>query len=886
MLKILYFYIMKTKNYLLCLFLVVFLIKNKSAQGQHYVTIPDPVFVSWLQIFYPNCMNGNQMDTTCSDIVNAVSVSFSNTPSITNIDGIQYFDNLQNLDCANRHLTFLPELPKFLKTLDCSGNDLAVLPVLPSTLTSLDCSGNNLAVLPALPVGLRYLDFDHNDLTLLPSLPDSLEELYGKYNDLTELPVLPNSLKKIYCEYNQITSLHPLPLSLKELYIMSNLLTSLPTLPPAIEHINVVGNQLTALPTLPASLKYLFCTANPLGSLPALPNALLGLGCNQNQLTILPALPASLKNLDCNSNQLTVLPDISGTSLTHLSCVQNLLTFIPVLPNSLQDLRFTSNQVSSLPSLPPSLNRLFCGNNNISCFPVFSDSNNWEYLVLTPNPFTCLPNYISAMTSQLMNYPLCQDADIVNNPHACESMSGISGHTYNDQNVNCSYDNTEPGIAHIPVKLYDSNNNLIAQSTSFSNSIYNFVQAAGTYKVAIDTTGKPYTLSCVTAGVDTIVVTTNGNALATDVNFGLKCKPGTDIGVQSVFTQGFVFPGQLHTLNVVAGAMGYWYNLNCGAGISGQVVVHIQGPVTYVGPANGALTPTVSGNMYTYNIPDFGNINNTDAFNMVFTTNTNAQSGNDICVDIAVSPTAADNNTDNNYYQYCYTVVNSMDPNMKEVFPQSVLPGYDDYFIYTIHFQNTGTAPAFNIMLVDTLSTLLNTETFELLNYSHTNMVMLKDRVLTFRFPNIMLPDSTTNEPASKGFVQFKIKPIEILYTGINVENKAEIYFDYNAPVVTNTAVTKFEYITGTDGMPGSEHLNIFPNPVGEKAYLYYKASCSQTIKITIFNVIGQEIRSFNISADAGLNTIPINTQELISGVYMLMVNEGKSGSGKIKFVK
>ena len=30
-----------------------------------YVTIPDSNFVNFLNIYYANCMNGNQMDTTC-----------------------------------------------------------------------------------------------------------------------------------------------------------------------------------------------------------------------------------------------------------------------------------------------------------------------------------------------------------------------------------------------------------------------------------------------------------------------------------------------------------------------------------------------------------------------------------------------------------------------------------------------------------------------------------------------------------------------------------------------------------------------------------------------------------------------------------------------------
>jgi uncharacterized repeat protein (TIGR01451 family) len=72
-------------------------------------------------------------------------------------------------------------------------------------------------------------------------------------------------------------------------------------------------------------------------------------------------------------------------------------------------------------------------------------------------------------------------------------------------------------------------------------------------------------------------------------------------------------------------------------------------------------------------------------------------------VHVEINPTPLDGDTSNNVYDFCYKVVNSYDPNMKEVYPVNVLPGYDDWFTYTIHFQNTGNAPAFNIRLRDTL---------------------------------------------------------------------------------------------------------------------------------------------------------------------------------------
>ena len=50
-----------------------------------------------------------------------------------------------------------------------------------------------------------------------------------------------------------------------------------------------------------------------------------------------------------------------------------------------------------------------------------------------------------------------------------------------------------------------------------------------------------------------------------------------------------------------------------------------------------------------------------------------------------------------------------------------------------------------------------------------------------------MLPDSNVNEPASHGFIKFRIQQKASNPTGARIENTAAIYFDYNAPVLTNT---------------------------------------------------------------------------------------------------
>src|SRR5207253_2664452 len=97
-----------------------------------------------------------------------------------------------------------------------------------------------------------------------------------------------------------------------------------------------------------------------------------------------------------------------------------------------------------------------------------------------------------------------------------------------------------------------------------------------------------------------------------------------------------------------------------------------------------------------------------------------------------------------------------------------------------------------NILIVDTLDNNLDLTTFEVTNYSHKSTALLNGRVLIVSFPNIYLSDSATNSAGSKGFVQYRIKPKANMLIGSQITNKAYIYFDFNDPIVTNIAATRF----------------------------------------------------------------------------------------------
>lgn len=825
-----------------------------------YVTIPDTKFADWLNAHIPVAMNNNQMDTTNSVVTSLARIEIEND-SVFDLTGVQYFSSLITLDCGNgvyayapNRLKFLPPLPPTLDTLICGSNLLDSLPYsLPPTLRFLKCYNNPLHQLPVLPNALTYLECYSDSLKNLPALTPALYFLNCGFNSLDSIPTLPGTLQILYCNSDSLYVLPALPNSLVSLDCGNNFLTSLPSLPSSLQGLECSNNALASLPALPSSLYWLACAQNQLANLTALPNLLSELDCGYNPLANLPVLPASLYWLSCEQDQLSILPALPN-SLAYLYCENNQLTNLPPLPSSLVDVRCDFNFLTSLPALPNLLIYLSCQNNNIPCFPLFPNSIVW--LNIYNNPFNCLPNYIPNMDLTTLSFPLCSPA----NSNGCPPAEGIVGFTYKDNNGNCTMDAGDGALINIPVQLYDNANNFLAKTFTAINGVYDFPQPAGTYTASVDTVAIPFVMSlCANPGLDSVVTTT---LLDTNVNFAVACKPGFDVGVQSATTGcQLIFPGFQHELFISAGDMSKRYNLNCATGVSGQVQISVTGNVNYIGPAPGALIPSVSGNVFTYSISDFSLINNSTDFNLIFQTMTSAQAGDIICASVSVSPTAGDIDTTNNIYSYCYVVENSHDPNEKEVYPKTVPIGYQGWFTYTIRFENTGTAPAMNIHLTDTLDKNLDPSTLQEINYSHTNTAIVNGNVLAVNFPNINLAANAT------GFVQYRIKPKQTI-VGKYIHNMAYIYFDYNEPIVTNDAVSSFHDIlpTGTNELKENE-IFIFPNPTSEFIYLNYARKNPQA-QFEILDLLGRKIQS-------GMLQTRIDVSLLESGFYMLKITDG-----------
>ena len=148
---------------------------------------PDEYFRNWMLIQD----YGKDGKLTENEIKKVTSISVSGILPIGNLEGIEYFTNLETLNCSGCNLYFL----------DVSKN---------TALTTLMCYNCNLYSLDVSKnTALKYLCCDFNQLTSLDvSKNTALTDLSCYYNQLTSLDVSKNTtLEWLKCFSNQLTSL-------------------------------------------------------------------------------------------------------------------------------------------------------------------------------------------------------------------------------------------------------------------------------------------------------------------------------------------------------------------------------------------------------------------------------------------------------------------------------------------------------------------------------------------------------------------------------------------------------------------------------------------------------------------------------------------------------
>ncbi len=248
--------------------------------------------------------------------------------------------------------------------------------------------------------------------------------------------------------------------------------------------------------------------------------------------------------------------------------------------------------------------------------------------------------------------------------------------------------------------------------------------------------------------------------------------------------------------------------------------------------------------------------------------------------------TPADNVT--LYPMICIT---SFDPNEKEVYPSAVPESYvtadTNYFNYKIRFQNTGSDTAFDIIVRDTLDANLNIGSFELVSASAPVSIQIRNpRCFDFIFHGINLPDSGTNEMRSHGMIAFRIKANANMSLPNIINNRASIYFDYNAPVPTNVAAILIGNTLVENTDQPLPDLQLFPNPSNGQVWVNIQHVVAGAVyTLQLCDLSGRVLAS--LPAEGG-KTLCLNLPGLPTGMYLmnLMQNGINMGSRKLAVCK
>lgn len=240
----------------------------------------------------------------------------------------------------------------------------------------------------------------------------------------------------------------------------------------------------------------------------------------------------------------------------------------------------------------------------------------------------------------------------------------------------------------------------------------------------------------------------------------------------------------------------------------------------------------------------------------------------------------------------CRENIGAYDPNDKQALPA----GYDEaHFIkpgtdieYHIRFQNTGTDTAFTVVVRDTLSPWLAPASVKPGASSHDYRWALSgENVLAFTFDHIMLPDSNVNEPASHGFVKFFISQRPGNPLGARIENSAAIYFDFNAPVITNEAFHTLgedfiRVVNDVEPGPGPARVRVlaYPNPFTERATLVVEGLKIGSGTFLLYHSDGRLARRLPFKGQQ----FELDADGLPAGVYLfqVVVNGKMAGSGRL----
>ncbi len=440
----------------------------------------------------------------------------------------------------------------------------------------------------------------------------------------------------------------------------------------------------------------------------------------------------------------------------------------------------------------------------------------------------------------------------------------LTGKVFNDINGNGVLDNAEPGIANHIVNIMPGN--YFVSSNNSGDYAFFFIDSTLTYHIsgaAINywtQTNSPLVISC-----------NPSTQSSSNLNLGYQAITGIH-EVEINCPSWTVRPGILEPYNI-----NYQNN---GTEIENDTITFVMDSLLSFVSANP--TPiSVNGNTIQW---AYSNLmpGQTGSINLNLMPSLNAVMGDTVHSILSIAP-LNDTIPSNNLVYLNQLVTNSFDPNDKLAEPSGMIDAGTE-INYTIRFQNTGNAEAYNVAIVDTMDQNLDLMTFQFLGASHPCVFTMEGSgIANFTFYNIMLPDSGTDMAGSNGYVSYKVKTKANLVPLTIINNTAAIYFDFNPPIITNTTADTIQMpvITGEKYQMNAYFINAKPNPTNDNVVFAFSSDVSETAHLTIATLDGKMVFSKSNVSSKDI----INLSELCAGVYFCNI-ASKNYSGNIKIIK
>ena len=308
-----------------------------------------------------------------------------------------------------------------------------------------------------------------------------------------------------------------------------------------------------------------------------------------------------------------------------------------------------------------------------------------------------------------------------------------------------------------------------------------------------------------------------------------------------------------------------------------------------IGAASGTLTYLKPSPVAIINVSQIGTVTNANGFTYAYTNllpnevryinvtmsvpSLPTVAINQLLTAIASSTVPTDDiNSVNNSTTSSQIIRAAYDPNDKMESHGDKIPintfTIDDYFYYTIRFQNTGTANASDVNIEDVLNVKIDEATIRMISASHNYTMTRVNNSIDWNFKNIQLVPESASPELSKGFVHFKVKLKPGFVVGTIVPNNASIFFDTNPAIVTNTFNTKFVAALSNPSYEFGDFI-MYPNPANSSVQISMKNVDDTIETISFTDILGKTIKTISaVTSDE----VSIDVSNFANGVYFVEI--------------